>query len=446
MRRVPRLSLAVVLAAALSACSSTAAGPPTSPTGSTTTGTQYGLLTTITSLGSKFPLSPTTTSWVDISDFDGAPLAASGTGNYIVADKANAGVTAVNPSTLKYVLTAGAGNFTGVGKTVNGQREGGPNGIIPIGSSIVFGGDANSNIIIVNVSTGAMISPTSAGCTSPSVLATGTSLPGSGSAGQASVVSGATTICGMYTGGQYRADEGAFDPTDSIVAIGNDEEQSPNFPFLSFWSTTGCTASSCTPTLQGTLTFTDAWQAGAAPDGGGGLEQPVWDPNQKLFLVSVPETHTNANGEIDVINPTTRAIVTKYALSINCSPAGLALNPTSDVVLVGCGNNNGLLVLNAKTGATLATITPAGGVDEAWYNPTDNRFYAAGSNFVPTGATSSSPSLFAIDGSSYKLLQTITTTASAHSVAADPVSNRVFVPVVSTSSGQAAGLNVYAHN
>jgi hypothetical protein len=435
------------LAFAISACSSNSTSavpaggslPPQTQTGSTT----YTLLQDTTSIGAKFPLSPASTSWVDISNIDGPPLCAgcSGTGNYIVADKANAGVTMISTSNLAYVRTAGAGQFIGVGTTVNGQREGGPNGIVVAGSSIVYAGDGNSNVQVVNVATGQVLTPTT-GC-SATVLTTGSNLPGPGSAGPGATVGG-QTICGIYTGGQYRADEGAYDPVDNLVMIGNDEEQIPSTPFETILSN----ANPASPTITGKVTMNPNNGCAGANCG---LEQPTWDASQKLFVVSVPGSQANPNGEVDVINPRTAAITSVFTLpGTNCAPAGSALNPANDALLLGCGNTNGLVIINATTGAVLANVTPGGGCDEVWYNPTDNRFYAACSNFTTNGALT--PKLFVVDGTAFTLLAQITTSSSAHSVAVDPVTNRVFVPVVGGTASATvvpfsggAGVAVFFH-
>jgi hypothetical protein len=406
------------LAFILSACSSTSSSPttPSTSTASTQTGTSYSLFTDVTSVGA---LTNSTTSWVDISNIDGPPLASSGTGYYIVSDKINAGITVINNNTLTYVRTAGA--FVGVGSTINGQREGGPNGNAVVGGSVVFAGDANSNLQVVNVNTGATLTPT-AGC-SNTLLTNGSNLTSS------------TPVCGIYTGGQYRLDEGAYDPVDGIVMMGNDEEQPPATVFETAFSPTACASTSAT------AANCILWQV-HLPNANGGLEQPVYDATDKTFYVSVPSTVANAGGEIDAINPKTQALTTFSTLGgLMCTPNGLTLKPSTDVLYVGCSATNGTVVVSASTGAVLATVANSGGCDEVWYNATDNRFYCAGSSYT-------TPSLFVVDGSAYTLLATITTTTSAHSVAVDPTTNRVFVPVIKSSTGvtSGSGVAVFIHN
>ena len=55
-------------------------------------------------------------------------------------------------------------------------------------------------------------------------------------------------------------------------------------------------------------------------------------------------------------------------------------------------------------------------------NPGDNYYFAAGETDVPT-------SLGIIDANPLKFDENIPTAPGAHSVAADPISNRVFVPL-----------------
>jgi len=450
-RIVGFLTSVCALGLILSACSSSSTpGAPPNPTGpvgnppATTQTSVYTLQTTAAVPG--VPTGAVTgtaggnASWVDISAFD-----IGGTGFYVVADKANAGVTEINAATNTYVATAGKGKFGGFGAavTVNGNtnRTGGPNGIVPIGNGNIFVGDANSNLQVVNTATGTVVSP-SAGCLPTNLVTKTTSLPGPTAAGPLAPAVGGL-ICGWYTGGFFRLDEGAYDPTDGIVMMGNDEEITN--PFLTFFSSTACATTTATKAqcILGTLTLTNAFSSVAAT--AGGLEQPVWDTAQKVFLVSVPATTQNLGGEIDVISATAMSILKVFPAPANCAPAGLALNQASEVLLIGCGGPN-LTFMSATTGAILGTVA-VGGADEVWYNPTDNRFYAACSNNLLNG--SANPVAAVMDGTKLTLITVIQTTASAHSIAADPVTNKLFVPVLLSTGAPntyPGGVAIFTHN
>ena len=73
-------------------------------------------------------------------------------------------------------------------------------------------------------------------------------------------------------------------------------------------------------------------------------------------------------------------------------------------------------------GPDATSLLPA---DETWYNPGDNKYYLA-SRDMPSG-----PVLGVIDAGSRQWLQNVPTNGNAHSVAADPISNHIYVPLPS---------------
>jgi hypothetical protein len=203
------------------------------------------------------------------------------------------------------------------------------------------------------------------------------------------------------------------------------------------------------------LTATTATQAGGVfcPAGPGspagcvgaigpaGLGGMIYYPPTHTFLL----TNGNATaditvGSVDVIDPLhpiTVAGVTKYVPAIinsfpiyNCMPTGLNLGPGTDV-LVGCADHDGrafapsTVIINGTTGAVLATINNVGFVDQTWYNPGDNNYYLAARD-MPSG-----PVLGVINAGTKLWLQNIPTNGNAHSVAADPKNNHIFVPLPS---------------
>jgi hypothetical protein len=179
----------------------------------------------------------------------------------------------------------------------------------------------------------------------------------------------------------------------------------------------------------------------SAPAGLGGM---IYYPPLNAFLL----TNGNATGDItvgsvdviDPLHPITVGTVTEYVPAVinsypiyMCMPTGLSLGPGTDV-LVGCADHDGRafapssVIINGTTGEVLTTINNVGFVDETWYNPGDNNYYLAARD-MPTG-----PVLGVISGKTKQWLQNVPTNGNAHSVAADPINNHIFVPLPSGSS------------
>jgi len=194
------------------------------------------------------------------------------------------------------------------------------------------------------------------------------------------------------TGGQFRADELAFDPVDHIIMITNPND-SP--PYLTFISTD-------TQTILGKLAY---------PADQSGLEQAVWNGQIKKFMISVPASGSRV-GEVDTIDPVAMQITNRAFL--NCSPAGLALGPIQRT-MTSCGQ-----VIDARTGNTLGYSQGQGdnliGGDEIWFNPGDNRYYFGSGNVGVVDAETNKPLGFLAMG------------VPTHSIAVDSNNNRIFVP------------------
>jgi YVTN family beta-propeller protein len=212
-------------------------------------------------------------------------------------------------------------------------------------------------------------------------------------------------IAKISTGGKCRADELAYDASDHIIVIANDQD-SP--PFLTFISTD-------TQSVLGFYTY-------PASQTGHGLEQPVWNPKNDRFYQAVPAI-TNVNtGSIDIINPLTRQV--ERSLNTGCSPAGLVLTP-SQRLKTSCGET-----FDAITGDRLGRTEEGNpsvvAADQLWYNPGDNNYYFGFINGI-LGFRGCA----VVDANTDRLLTFIP--ASTHTLAADPNYNRIFIPV--TGSG-----------
>ncbi len=178
-------------------------------------------------------------------------------------------------------------------------------------------------------------------------------------------ISTAIPECGSHCD---RADEIAYDPVDHIIIIANNQPLTATPPARGNPYATLINAD--TYRVLGHITF----------EGATGLEQPLWVPEQRRFLITAPGYRDNRGsnggfGELAVIDPKSM----KVERSLNpgrCHPSAEALGP-SQHVLVSCG---GPVVINAADGTIISAITQVGGGDENWYNPGDGRFYFTGND------------------------------------------------------------------
>jgi hypothetical protein len=166
-----------------------------------------------------------------------------------------------------------------------------------------------------------------------------------------------------------------------------------------------------------------------------GIGGSAFNPNTGHFLV----TNANASGdltagtvdEIDprIGNPNGPVVINTFPVA-NCMPTSIVQGPGNNF-LVGCGDHDGVAfppneyVIDGTSGKILATITTVGGVDEIWFNAGDQRYYLAARD-MPGG-----PVLGVIDAKSNTWLQNVTTNSNSHSIAVDPSNNHVFVPMQS---------------
>ncbi|MHB8383027.1 MAG: cytochrome C nitrite reductase [Candidatus Binataceae bacterium] len=253
-----------------------------------------------------------------------------------------------------------------VGDVPGGYDHGGPNGVVAIDSPHeVFAGDGDSTVKVIDLD-----------ATPPKIAAT------------------------IPTGGQARADELSYDAADQLAMVANPDEKPP---FVSIISTRS-------NKIVGKIDFADATD---------GLEQSVWDPRRDLFYQVVPEVK-HGDGAIAEIDPKSMKVTRTFPVR-ECHGAGLTLGP-GDRLLIGCTQKESV-VMDAMTGKVIAATPRVTGSDEVWYNRGDQRYYLAAVR-NPSG-----PVLGVIDAKTNTWVENLATAYPAHSVAADPSNNRVFVPM-----------------
>lgn len=300
-----------------------------------------------------------------------------GSHRYYLADRTNASVDVFD--TTDGTLLNQYGGF--VGNTGKSDTSGPDGVLVTPDSHEIWAGDGDSSVKVLDPETGA-------------------------------------TLASISTGGTMRADELAYDQADHLIIIANDADTPP---YLSLIST-------ASHTVVGKISF---------PDATAGLEQPVWDPASDLFYQSVPASNANPGGEIAVIDPHTMTITTTYPLT-DCNPTGLALGPSQQLLLACTGGDHlHSDILDATNGQIVASITQVGGADQVWYNPGDNHYYLGASGMTVDGTKTGRnfPVLGIIDAGSNQWIENVPTVTGTHSVAVDPETNHIFLPLTNIGVG-----------
>jgi DNA-binding beta-propeller fold protein YncE len=295
------------------------------------------------------------------------------TGLYYLADRSNKGVDIIDTKKGAWVgrVEGMVGPIMKKDGTCCNNDHSGPNGVLVAGHEI-WAGDGDSTVKVVDAKTLKILNT-------------------------------------IKTGGEARADEMGYDPKDGIIAVANNADEPP---FLSFISTKPGNK------ILGKLVmehFSD------------GMEQTAYNPEDGLFYTDIPEMDKDkAKGGLLVTDPKTMKQV-KIIPVDSCIPHGIAFGKGGNVFL-GC-NANGknapakLVVVNVKSGKTIAEIPGVGGSDESSVDNKTDRYYSA-LNGNPDG-----PILAVVDAKTNALSQKLPTGPGAHSVAVNESTGRVYVPI-----------------
>ena len=352
-------------------------------------------------------------------------------GQYFLADRSHKSIDVIDTasntvSTL--IIPTGSNAFAGVVPTPPNVLSG-PNGVLTLqntGGREIWTGDGPTVPPLVN---GQSICATNAfnPTASPQVPLNGKC--STVKVFPASATGGAAPSHIISTNGAFRADELCHDPRDHLILMANDAD-TPTF--ISFISTD---------------TYAIVSQL-AIPEATNGIEQCQWDADTAMFYLNIPEVNgpgdDSADGSVYVISPKTMTIVKKYDVPVaKCAgPQGMAIGPNNQILL-GCnaggppattGPQN-MAILNKRSGTIIAVLDGLGGADQVSFNPSDGHYFGALGSHLPDEL------LAVIDAKSHLADQTVFvgnaggTTRRAHSVAADPNTNQVYLPVPATGGG-----------
>ena len=388
----------------------------------------------------------------------------------------------------------GPGAFAGSQTDVNDPHAfpGGPNGVITVDSGQeLWLGDSNTY-------TGNPVNGV------PSNLPDYSNDNCDSSVNVITLATGNVTV--IPTNSCFRSDELADDPDHHVVLISNPSEKpngsgyvgstgisySVNIPASSrkFGVPTGPFISLIDTDTKKVLKQIPFDGTHGTPNATNGIEQSVYSPATKLFYVAVPSDgldgsgNPDPNGAIAIVNPTTFS-ASKFPLN-NCNPSGMTLGPDGKEVFLACNSSSGPQVVSLLDGSLIsaanqfAAASPAPtdaasfgiwntlsafgaqyACDEAWYNSALNKYMTtcnfpydnadlslvdAGTGLtLPSGASGGTPTLQVLDTNANAL----NSLGVAHSVASDPVTGAVIVPLpagdpLCSSMGASGCLDIWA--
>jgi hypothetical protein len=320
-------------------------------------------------------------------------------GKYFLADRSNKAVDLINASTDAFVGFIGLGQFVGsippASCAGGGNTCSGPDGVLTDSAGLLWVGDGNSTIKVLN--------PT-AGTGAAALIKSIPTCPATSSA------------CG--SGGKFRADEESFDPGHNLILIANDAEG-----FLTFVHVDDTDPASSS--VVGHFFYSDntlgvpASVKGHAT-AGNGIEQSVFVPQTGLFYQAVPgctDCTPAATGFIDVFDPVSMKLVDTFPVpGCDNGPTGLALGPNQRF-LGAC--DNGAAAVQVRHGQLHTIVQGVGGADEIWFNPGDGNFYL--------GIGGPPAKLGVVDANNDHVVAVLPGKG-GHSVAAYSANNHVFEP------------------
>ena len=153
----------------------------------------------------------------------------------------------------------------------------------------------------------------------------------------------------------------------------------------------------------------------ASIDAGGGLEYAVSGNNGKLYVDGAEKK------EIVRIDTATNKVDAHWPIPGCTSPHGLAIDTRAQRLFASCVNNV-LTVVNAKSGAVVATLPIGKGTDGAAFDPVRKLVFS--SNFDGTISV-----IREVSPDKYQPLDSIKTQVTGKNMTIDPASGRLYVAV-----------------
>ena len=138
-----------------------------------------------------------------------------------------------------------------------------------------------------------------------------------------------------------------------------------------------------------------------------------------------PLVDVQSRNELAAIDPATNRVIRRVGLSGCDHDHGLYLDPATRRAFVACDGNNRLLVVKADSGQVLQTFGVGDGPDVLAFDPGLHRLYVASENGVDSVFDETLAFRLTELGRAHLA-------DNAHSVAVDPTTHRVYLPIRSS--------------
>jgi len=154
---------------------------------------------------------------------------------------------------------------------------------------------------------------------------------------------------------------------------------------------------------------------------GSGLEYPVAGDNGKVYVNGVEKR------EIFRVDTTTNQVDATWPIPQCEAPHGLAIDVSTHRLFSSCENER-LVVVNADTGATVATLPIGRGTDAAAFDPARKLVFSS------NGMDGTLSIIREVDANTFVPVGTIETALSARTMSVDPGSGRLFLAAADTNA------------
>lgn len=154
---------------------------------------------------------------------------------------------------------------------------------------------------------------------------------------------------------------------------------------------------------------------------GSKLEYAVAGDNGKVYVNGVEKR------EIYRVDTATNQVDATWPIPQCDAPHGLAIDTSTHRLFSSCENER-LVVVNADTGATVATLPIGRGTDAAAFDPTRRLIFSS------NGMDGTLSVIHEVDANTFVPVATIKTALSARTMGVDPVSGRLFLAAADTNA------------